>query len=196
MEYKSISKYLEKNKKQKKNKGYKFITTILLIIVLGLSCLIFLKYDKNHNQIVNKYLEKNNITMATVNNWYKKNFGDILPFQSIVKDKTKLVFNETLVYNDASIYKDGVKLNVEDNYLIPIIESGIVVFIGNKDNYGKTVIIEQVDGVNTWYGNVDNINVSLYDYVNKGELLAEAQNSFYMVFQKKGKYLKYQDYLK
>ena len=112
------------------------------------------------------------------------------------KEKTKLVFNENLVYKDASIYKNGVKLNVEDNYLVPIIESGIVVFIGNKDDYGKTVIIEQIDGVNVWYGNIDNINVSLYDYVSKGELLAEASKSFYMAFQKNGKFLKYQDYLK
>ena len=67
------------------------------------------------------------------------------------------------VYKDASIYKKGVKLNVDDNYLVPIIESGIVVFIGNKDDYGKTVIIEQVDGVNVWYGNIDNINVSFSD---------------------------------
>ena len=41
-----------------------------------------------------------------------------------------------------------------------------------------------------------NINVSLYDYVSKGEFLAEASKSFYMVFQKNGKFLKYQDYLK
>ena len=72
-------------------------------------------------------------------------FGDILPFQNIVKDNTKLVFNENLVYEDASVYKDGVKLKVDSNYLVPIIESGIVVFIGEKDDYGKTVIIEQVE---------------------------------------------------
>ena len=143
-----------------------------------------------------KYLYENNINFATINNWYQEHFGDILPFQNIVKDNTKLVFNENLVYEDASVYKDGVKLKVDSNYLVPIIESGIVVFIGEKDDYGKTVIIEQVDGVNVWYGNIDNINVSLYDYVSKGELLAEANNSFYMVFQKKGKYIKYQDYLK
>lgn len=158
--------------------------------------MIFLKYDKNNKQIIYKYLYENNINFATINKWYQSHFGDITPFQNTVKEKTKLVFNENLVYKDASIYKDGVKLNVEENYLVPIIESGIVVFVGNKENYGKTVIIEQVDGVSVWYGNIDNINVSLYDYVTKGELLAEASKSFYMVFQKNGKYLKYQDYLK
>lgn len=198
MKYKSIDKYLNKNKKSSSSKGffYKFVIRVFICIVLVLGLLIFLKFDKNNKQIIYKYLYENNINFATINNWYQEHFGDILPFQNIVKDNTKLVFNEDLVYEDASVYKDGVKLKVDSNYLVPIIESGIVVFIGEKDDYGKTVIIEQVDGVNVWYGNIDNINVSLYDYVSKGELLAEANNSFYMVFQKKGKYIKYQDYLK
>ena len=116
---------------------------------------------------------------------------------NVVKENTKLVFNENLVYKDTNIYKNGIQLNVEKNYLIPVIESGIVVFIGNKDDYGKTVIIEQTDGVSIWYGNVDNINVSLYDYVSKGEFLGEAKGDlFYMVFQKNGEYIKYEDYLK
>lgn len=198
MEYKSVQKYLNKTKKPTKQKHtlYKFIIRLFICILIVLGALIFLKYDKNGKQIIYKYLYENNINFATINNWYQEHFGDILPFQNTVKEKTKLVFNENLVYKDASIYKNGVKLNVEDNYLVPIIESGIVVFIGNKDDYGKTVIIEQIDGVNVWYGNIDNINVSLYDYVSKGELLAEASKSFYMAFQKNGKFLKYQDYLK
>lgn len=198
MKYKSVEKYLSKNNKKKSNKGfmYKLIVRIFICSIIVLVGLIFLKYDKNNKQIIYKYLYENNINFATLNNWYQKNFGDIVPFQNLVKDSTQLVFNENLVYKDASIYKNGVKLNVEENYLIPLIESGIVIFIGNKDDYGKTVIVQQVDGVDVWYGNVDNINVSLYDYVSKGEFLAEANKSFYMVFQKEGKYIKYQDYLK
>ena len=167
-----------------------------MCLILFLLLLVFLKYDKNNKQIVYKYLYEKNITFSGINSWYKRHFGDITPFQSLVKDNTKLVFNSNLVYKEASVYKNGVKLVVDDNYLVPIIESGIVVFVGNKDDYGKTVIIEQTDGVVVWYGNIDNINVSLYDYVSKGELLGEAKGSFYMVFQKEGKYIKYEDYLK
>ena len=198
MKYKSVEKYLNKNKKNKSSKSFisKLIFRIFICAIIILVGLIFLKYDKNNKQIVYKYLSENNINFATINNWYQEHFGDIVPFQNLVKDNTQLVFNESLVYKDASVYKNGVKLNVDENYLVPIIESGIVIFIGNKDDYGQTVIIEQVDGVDTWYGNIDNINVSLYDYVSKGEFLAEANKSFYMVFQKEGKYLKYQEYLK
>ena len=196
MEYKSVNKYLGKNKENKKSPIYGFFTKLLICTIIFLSLLVFLKYDKNGKQIIHKYLYENNITLPSINAWYKKHFGDITPFQNLVKDNTKLVFNEHLSYDNVSVYKNGIKLYVDKNYLIPIIESGIVVFIGNKDDYGKTVIIEQTDGVLVWYGNVDNINVSLYDYVSKGEFLAEANDSFYMVFQKDGKYIKYEDYLK
>ncbi len=200
MEYKSVTKYLSKKNKNKKNGKhnylYSFISKMAICIILILGTLVFLKYDKNNKQIVYKYLYENNISFATINNWYKKHFGDITPFEDIVKDNTKLVFNDNLEYQEANIYKDGVKLKVDKNYLVPVLESGIVVFIGDKEGYGKTIIIEQTDGVNTWYGNVDNINVSLYDYVSKGEFLAEANEKLYMVFQKSGKYLKYTDYLK
>lgn len=205
MKYKSVEKYLTKNKnkgkmksKNKKSKSflYKFFIRLFICILILLLVLIFLKYDKSTSSKIHDFLYEKDINVAKINKWYNSHFGDIVPFQNIVKDNTKLVFNENLVYEDASIYKDGVKLNVEDNYLVPIIESGIVVFTGNKDDYGNTVIIEQVDGVSVWYGNVKNVNVSLYDYVTKGEFLGEASKSFYMVFQKDGKYLNYKDYLK
>ena len=196
MEYKSVNKYINKNNKKSRNVNNFFIK-LLICIVIVLSLLTFIKYDKNGKQVISKYLYKNNISMATINNWYKKHFGDILPFQNIVKEKTKLVFNNSLEYKSMSIYKDGIKLNVDSNYLIPAIESGIVVFKGNKDDYGNTVIIEQTDGVTVWYGNVDNANVSLYDYVSKGEYVGEAKDKyFYMVFQKNGKMIKYNEYLK
>ena len=199
MEYKSVTKYLNKKngkKKKKSNVLYGFVTKMFICIIIALVTLTFLKYDKNNKQIIYKYLYQHDLNFATANNWYKKHFGDIVPFQNLVKDNTKLVFDENIVYKDATAYKNGVKLKVDNNYLVPIIESGIVVFIGNKDDFGKTVIIEQTDGVDVWYGNINNINVSLYDYVSKGEFLGEANNYFYMAFQKKGKYINYKDYLK
>ena len=55
-------------------------------------------------------------------------------------------------------------LGVEKNLLVPVLESGMVIFVGEKDNYGSTVIIEQVDGIECWYGNVTNLNVKFITY--------------------------------
>ncbi len=197
-EYKSVNKFLMKQKSKKSIKGFfvKLLFKVMICIVLFLVGLIVLKIDKNNNQVIYKYISSHNISFASINKWFKDNFGDILPFEKIVKDDVVSVFNESLSYSDSSIYKDGVKLTVDAQYLVPILESGIVVFSGEKDGYGKTVIIQQVDGVDVWYGNISNISVNLYDYVNKGEFLGEASSNLYLVFSKDGEYLDYQEYLK
>lgn len=197
-EYKSVAKYLSKKKNSLniKRKCLVFVSKILICIVFLLIFLIVLKKDENGNQLIYKYLYENNINFASINNLYQKYFGDILPLQSIANEPIKQVFSEKITYTNASIYKNGVKLEVSNNYLVPILESGVVVFIGQKDDFNNTVIIQQVDGTNVWYGNIDNLNVNLYDYVSKGEFLGESiDNNLYMLFEKDGEYLDYKNYL-
>ena len=80
--------------------------------------------------------------------------------------------------------------------MIPTLESGVIVFIGEKEEYGKTIIIEQINGIEVFYANIEPINLKLYDYIEKGSLLGEAKNNkLYLVFSKDGKYLNYKDYI-
>ena len=80
--------------------------------------------------------------------------------------------------------------------MIPALESGVVVFLGEKEEYGTTIIIEQINGVEVFYSNVDALNLKLYDYVEKGKLIGEVKdNKLYLVFSKDGKYLNYKDYI-
>ena len=198
-EYKSVSKYLSKKKEKFNFKKFisKFLIRVMICIILFLVGLIVLKYDKGKDGVITKYLTENNINFASINKIYQKYLGNILPFQGIAKENTEKVFNEKISYTEANIYKDGVKLVVDDNYLVPILESGVVVFLGEKEDFGKTVIIQQVNGIDVWYGNLTNINVNIYDYVSKGEFLALVEgNDLYMQFVKDGKYLDYKEYLK
>ena len=75
-------------------------------------------------------------------------------------------------------------------------KDGIVVFIGEKENYGNTIVVEQTDGIDVFYGNIDNVNVKLYDYVESGTLLGQAKNNnIFLVFQKEGNNLDYKQYI-
>ena len=182
-------------KKKKKNKTIKIILIVacILVILLVLSMVIFkwrisgitfyriTEGECNSAMVYEEETNGLNEKGECINSGYY-----------IDNNRVNINIGSINCANDIEI----VKLKVDKNYLVPILESGIVVFIGDKEGYGKTIIIEQTDGVNAWYGNVDNINVSLYDYVSKGEFLAEANEKLYMVFQKNGKYLKYTDYLK
>ena len=189
------SKIKKKNKKTNKNRSslYGFISKLLITIILTLITLILLK---SNNKLKNFFYNKvydNNISFATINKWYENHFGSSIPFKELVEKDTKAVFNNKLEYSKKEKYLDGVKLSVDKNYLVPILESGMVVYIGKKEGYGNTVIVQQVNGVDVWYGNINNPNVKLYDYVEKGKLLGDVKNNnLYLVFKKDGKVLSYE----
>lgn len=175
----------------------KYITKFLIVVVLTLITMIILKSNTTWKTIFYKEVFTKNFSFATINQAYQKYFGSPIPFQDLVKKPVTMVFSEKLSYEEESFYKDGVKLTVKDGYLVPNIESGMVVFIGEKEGYGKTVIIQGVNGVDTWYGNLENVNVKLYDYVSKGDLVGDVKkNTLYLVFQKEGKNLDYKNYIK
>ena len=197
--YKSLDKFYGKKKLKKELKIVKYVKGFMIksmvCFIIFLSVLIVIKSNSNFKATIYKYVYSDNLSFAKINSLYKKYLGGILPFDTIAPD-TELVFKEDLKYSEDSLYKDGVKLTVINNYLTPVIESGIVVFIGEKENYGKTIIVQGVNGVDIWYGNVANTDIKLYDYVEKGSMLGEVNgNNLYLVFQKEGKFLNYKDYI-
>ena len=110
-----------------------------------------------------------------------------------IKPDLKSSFQEKLTYSSISKYKDGSSLKVTSSYLVPILEDGMIIYTGEKEDYGLTVIIEQANGIEVWYSNLKNYRVKLYDYVEKGTLLGEVDNELYIVIKKDGKYLNYEE---
>lgn len=196
-EYLRIKKKNKYNNKVKKNSYInKFIIKTLVLIVVTLSVLIGLKSSLKFKTIFYEKVYNTHFSFAKVNKLYQDVFGSPIPFKDLLKKESMPVFNEKLSYKTASKYYDGVDLEVDDNLLVPILESGMVVFVGEKENYGNTVIIEQIDGVDVWYGNVTNLNIKLYDYVEKGNILGNADGkNLYLVYKKEGKNLDYSKYL-
>ena len=94
--------------------------------------------------------------------------------------------------NSIRKYYDAEEFKVSTNLPIGAIESGVVIFVGEKDNYGTTIIIEGVDGYNIWYSNITDINIKLYDYIEKGSLIGNCNDSLYLVFYKDGEILDYE----
>lgn len=194
-------KYIDKiTKKERTNisptkKYFKnLIIRVLIVTVIFLSLAIVCKSDSSLKTKIYDYINSENISFTKIKSLYDKYLGGVLPLKK--DDDTEEVFNETLKYDSISIYHDGVKLSVGDNYLVPSMKEGMVVFIGDKDNYGNTIIIEDLSGVDIWYGNVSNTSLKLYDYVEEGTLLGEANKELFMVFSKDDKYLDYEEYLK
>ena len=196
---KQKTKKMQKKSKQEssfKRKIFFFFSRVFVTIILFLLCLIVCKSDTGLKNQIYKYVYNSNLSFTKFHKIYDKYLGKAFFFDSLSSKKEKAVFQEKLSYEEKSIYKDGVKLKVSDSYLVPLLESGIVVYIGQKDPYNRTVIIQQINGVDVWYGNIKNETVKLYDYVEKGKVLGEADGNYlYMVFAKKGKFLSYKDYI-
>ena len=101
-----------------------------------------------------------------------------------------------LIKNKYEKYLDGVKISVSKKTPISILYGGIVVFVGEKDNYGNVVIIQGNDGIDYWYGGISNTNINLYDYLEKDTLIGEASADYiYLVLEKDNSYLNYEEYL-
>ena len=84
-------------------------------------------------------------------------------------------------------YKDGIKYIVNKGANVNIKDSGIVTYIGNKDGYNNTVIIQQSNGYYAWYGNIKE-EVKLYDYIESGSKIGETlTNEYYYVLLKDNK---------
>ena len=192
-------KCINQKKDNKPNNKIKYlkslINRVLISTILFLGCCILIKSNNKYKEIIYKNIYNTNFSFTKIKKFYDKYLGGVLPVDTPL-DNTKMVFNENLTYQDSSKYLDGVKLTVDENYLVPVLESGIVVFVGEKENYGPTIIIQGLDGIDIWYSNIENENVKLYDYVEEKTLLGNAIGEhLYLTYTKNGVFLNYEEYL-
>ena len=191
--YKNNKKKNKNNNKVIVNYIINYCFRIMICIVLILFSLIIFKSHKKYKDLAYKYIYEKNFSFSYFHKLYDKYLGGVLPLDNIIS--TEKVFKEKITYKSSKKYKDGFKLEVDNKYLVPSIDSGIVVYMGEKDHYGNVVIVQQNNGIDVWYGNVTS-SLSMYDYVEKGELIGESKSDFiYLVLEKDGKYLDYKDYI-
>lgn len=173
---------------------YSFISRCLITGICVIGLLICFKKDSSFKSSFYDKVLSTNFNFSYINNVYKEYFGSPIPFGDLLS-KTEPVFNEKISYDGYDNYLDGVSLNVSTDYMVPVIKSGLVVFIGDKESYGKTIIIKDSDGVDTWYSNLNSVSVKLYEYVNSGDIIGGCSNKLYLVFKKDGNVLDFKKFI-
>lgn len=174
-----------------KNKKYikSLLIRVLISIALFLALSIFVNYSNKNLLLFKNHVYDTSFNFSKFTKVYNKYFGKVLP-----EAKTIAVNSKKNTYKEVNVYKDGVALSGVDT-VYPY-KSGIVVFAGEKEEYGNTVIIQGMDGIDYWYANITDINVKLYDYVESDNIIGNAKdNKLYVVFMKDGQVLKYEDYI-
>ena len=192
-----ISKYRQQKNNLSNNKSkwfIKILNKLLLSIIFLLTSIIFINNNTNIKAFYENNIFSESLSFTKFNNLYNKYFG------SMVKDfqvpDTSMVFKEDISYSKIEDYLNGSMLYVDNNYMVPVINSGIIVYLGDKDGLKNTCIIQGIDVVDIWYSNIDISNLTLMDYVSKGDFLSQTlSDKLYLTIEKDKNYLKYEDYI-
>lgn len=192
-EYKCLSKKFNKKVEKKKNPFIKILNICLFTAIIFVINLILCKSNPTYKEFIYKNVYNHNLSFSKIEGFINKYLGEYVPS---VNTDVQEVFNEKLVYNSMEELDEGVKLNVNMNDVITSFESGIVVFNGIKDNLGNTLIIEQIDGNEAWYINVDTSNIDIYDYIEKGSIIGNClSDNVTIYFKNKGEIIDYKKYI-
>ena len=169
----------------------KYVTKFMLAIIFFLVTVIFTNMSDKNLLLYKEYVLTESLPFTKIKGWYEELFGEVLP----KSDNTQTVMSGKLVYKEIKDYQDGEVLTVSSKALVNSLASGVVVFSGEKDGYGNTVIIQGIDGADIWYGNLENVSVTLYDYIEEGTVIGSIKDEFlYLVIKKDNEFIKYEDY--
>ncbi len=191
LNHKKISKINPKVQKYLSNLLSKFLLSIIFLMV----SIILIKSNSNIKNFYQEDILTKQINFTKFNDFYTKYFGNILPDYTVPSVPTQMASNTEFDYNNGTPYLNGTKLETTENYPVPIITSGIIVFLGEKDSLGPTCIVQGIDGIDIWYSHIDTSSLNLYDYVTEGKILAPTEsNYFYLTIDSNGNYLTYDTY--
>lgn len=169
-----------------------FLFKILLSATLFLGVAIVFKQPNESLVTVREVIQQSfeqDFQFATVANWYETQFGKplaLLPEQQKDRSKQPAVQEQAEEYavpatgrivepftNDGK----GVIIETDPAAMIDCIKDGFVVYIGERDHLGKTVIVQHHDGSESWYGHLHEVDVALYDYIKSGDPIGKSSHA-------------------
>ncbi|SFJ82426.1 MULTISPECIES: M23 family metallopeptidase [unclassified Bacillus (in: firmicutes)] len=176
-----------------------FLFKLLLSAILVLVVAILFKNTTNSFEgarTVVKQTMKEEFQFAFVSKWYESQFGKPLSFfpssekKTTQKEKNYAVPASGKVMQSFQANGQGVFVQTATNAVVESVNEGIVVSIDQKEEFGNTVEIQHADGTESWYGNLGETSVKLYDYVAKKQKVGTVANGkFYFAFKKNEKFI-------
>lgn len=173
------------------------IQSILSLMLLAVTY-VMVQQDATSKAVITELMHRP-FNFQGVTAWLKQNIGaspTILPafrpetserseWISPVSGKIILPFNQE---------RNGVVVRTKKNAKVVAPKDGWVLFAGEKEGIGRTVILQHVDGKHTWLSLLDSYEVKTKQWVKQGELIGTAgfksgQSLLYLAVQENGKFL-------
>ena len=182
-----LDKYLGE---KKESKAHKYVSKVLICLIIFLLSLIGISISDKVKNFYQKYIFTDSFSFMKVQNFFKELNG-----KEEYKEESLPVMQSFISYEKKTKYLNGEKYEgVRENYLNAL-ANGIVTFIGEKQDYGKTIIIQGSNGYDIWYFNIEDSDLMLYDYVKKSSIIASISGEFGLVITKDNKYYTFEEYV-
>jgi stage IV sporulation protein FA len=189
-----------------------FLMKILAATILFLMVGILFKNESPQfmetRSFVNEVFEKD-FQFATVAQWYEEKFGmplAILPSTEDdenngekvddAKDMGYAIPASGHVSQPFTSDGRGLMIETNENSEVKVVKDGFVSFIGDRNDIGKTVIIDHPGGGQTWYGMLETVELNLYNYVKTGTVVGlaskgqgEVKGEFYFAIKQEDTFI-------
>ncbi|NMO78635.1 M23 family metallopeptidase [Niallia alba] len=162
-----------------------FMLKILGAAILFLAVAIIVdhpstKLAKVENKI--KQAMSKEFNFMVVSNWYEDQFGKPLAFLPEKKGQEQDTEQLQQYALSASgkvleeFQQNGQRIAIETgtDTTVQSFNEGQITFIGEKEGFGKTVVIKHSDQSESWYGNLEEVDVKLYENIKKGTKVGNA----------------------
>ncbi|MFZ3588321.1 peptidoglycan DD-metalloendopeptidase family protein [Bacillus sp. DJP31] len=166
----------------------------LMFKILGAACLLLvvaIMYKDGSarlepaREFVTKTME-NDFQFAAVTTWYEGQFGKplaLLPV-SLQKETAETSKQYAVPASGMKILENfekngqGIMVETASNSAVEAINGGYVNSIGQEDGIGGiTVKVQHSDGTESWYGNLGDTEVLLYQFIEKGTEIGKSSQA-------------------
>ncbi|MGE6375567.1 peptidoglycan DD-metalloendopeptidase family protein [Peribacillus muralis] len=155
-----------------------FFFKILVSVCLFLVIAVMFKHPSAHLDPARSFVTENmskEFQFASISNWYESAFGKPIAFLPKEADKETVDSKEgyaqpasAKITQTFETNGEGLILETSKGSKVEAINEGVVIFAGEKEGIGKTVVIQHANKSESWYGQLKEIDVKLYEIVKKG----------------------------
>lgn len=156
-----------------------FFLKILVSICLFLVVAVLFKHPSARLDTARSFVTENmnkEFQFASVSSWYENAFGKPIAFlpsestpETVDTDEEYAMPASGEITQTFEANGEGIIMETSIGSKVEAINEGVVIFAGEKEGIGKTVVIQHANKSESWYGQLEKIDVKLYDLVKKGK---------------------------
>ncbi|WP_411953549.1 peptidoglycan DD-metalloendopeptidase family protein [Alkalibacillus sp. S2W] len=157
-----------------------FLRRGVLALALFLGVLLLSQSNSSWANQVDSRVDQlltDDLPFATVQAWYDAHIATMFVstgFDAPVNEPSEpnqAMLVNGLNENQVTSMEDHLLVEITEEQTIHPIEKGTVLFAGNKEETGKTIVVQHEDGSETVYGHLSSIDVFHYQFVGPSDTL-------------------------